>query len=61
MPHRRPAGGGWSWPGIDPATIDPTTVTVSRDPCGRWYVSLAVEVPGPEPLPAAGQVPVPRR
>ena len=30
----------WSWPGIDPATINPTTVTVSRDPCGRWYVSL---------------------
>ena len=25
----------WSWPGIDPAAINPTTVTVSRDPCGR--------------------------
>jgi putative transposase len=46
----------WSWPGIDPATIDPTTVTVSRDPCGRWYVSLAVEVPAPDPLPATGRV-----
>jgi len=46
----------WSWPGIDPATIDPTTVTVSRDPCGRWYVSLAVEVPDLDPLPAAGRV-----
>jgi putative transposase len=46
----------WSWPGIDPATIDPTTVTVSRDPCGRWYVSLAVDVPQPEPLPATGRV-----
>ena len=45
----------WSWPGIDPATIDPTTVTVSRDPCGRWYVSLAVDVPSPEPLPATGR------
>jgi putative transposase len=45
----------WSWPGIDPATIDPTTVTVSRDPCGRWYVSLAVEVPDPAPLPATGR------
>jgi putative transposase len=45
----------WSWPGIDPATIDPTTVTVSRDPCGRWYVSLAVDVPDPEPIPATGQ------
>jgi putative transposase len=46
----------WSWPGIDPAAIDPSTVTASRDPCGRWYVSLAVEVPEPEPLPAAGRV-----
>jgi putative transposase len=45
----------WSWPSIDPATIDPTTVTVSRDPCGRWYVSLAVEVPNLDPLPAAGR------
>ena len=26
----------WSWPDIDPAGIDPSTVTVSRDPCGRW-------------------------
>ena len=46
----------WSWPGIDPASIDPTTVTVSRDPCGRWYVSLAVEVADPEQLPATGAV-----
>jgi putative transposase len=41
----------WSWPGIDPATVDPSTVTVSRDPCGRWYVSLSVDVPDPGPLP----------
>ena len=46
----------WSWPGIDPASVDPSTVTVSRDPCGRWYVSLAVKVPDPEPLPAADRV-----
>jgi putative transposase len=45
----------WSWPGIDPATIDPTTVTVSRDPCGRWYVSFAVDMPAPEPLPVTGR------
>ncbi|HEX7161758.1 MAG TPA: RNA-guided endonuclease TnpB family protein [Trebonia sp.] len=44
----------WSWPDIDPASIDPTTVTVSRDPDGRWYVSLAVDVPDPAPLPLAG-------
>ena len=46
----------WSWPDIDPAAIEPTTVTVSRDPCGRWYVSLGVEVADPEPLPATGAV-----
>ncbi len=46
----------WSWPDIDPAAIEPTTVTVSRDPCGRWYVSFAVEVAGPEQLPATGAV-----
>jgi putative transposase len=46
----------WSWPGTDPAMIDPTTVTVSRDPCGRWYVSFAVDIPGPESLPATGRV-----
>ncbi|MBN6053583.1 transposase [Nonomuraea sp. RK-328] len=44
----------WSWPDLDPATIKPTTVTVSRDPCGRWYVSFAVDVEDPEPAPAAG-------
>jgi putative transposase len=46
----------WSWPGIDPATIDPTTVTVSRDPCGRWYVSFAVDTLDPDPFPPAGRV-----
>ena len=46
----------WSWPDVDPASLDPATVTVSRDPCGRWYVSFAVDVPSPAPLPAAGAV-----
>ena len=46
----------WSWRGTGPASIDPTTVTVSRDPCGRWYVSFAVDVPAPEQLPATGAV-----
>jgi IS605 OrfB family transposase len=46
----------WSWTGIDLAAIDPSTVTVSRDPCGRWYVSLAVDVPDLDPLPATGRV-----
>jgi putative transposase len=46
----------WSWPDIDPATLNPTTVTVSRDPCGRWYVSFAVEVTDSDQLPATGRV-----
>jgi putative transposase len=45
----------WSWPEVDPATIDPSTVTVSREACGRWYVAFAVDVPDPEPLPATGR------
>ncbi|GAA2303939.1 RNA-guided endonuclease TnpB family protein [Nonomuraea roseoviolacea subsp. roseoviolacea] len=46
----------WSWPEVDPASIDPTTVTVSRDPCGRWYVSFAADVAVPDRLAAAGTV-----
>jgi putative transposase len=46
----------WSWPDTDPASIDPATVTVSRDPCGRWHASFAVDVADPEPLPATGTV-----
>ena len=46
----------WSWPDIDPASIDPSTATISRDPCGRWYVSFAVEVADPSQLPATGAV-----
>src|SRR6266700_2222181 len=46
----------WSWPDVDPVSIDPTTVTVSRDPCGRWYVSFAVDVPDPVQQPATGAV-----
>ena len=44
----------WSWPDIDPASIEPTSVTVSREPCERWYVSFAVQVADPEPAPPAG-------
>ena len=46
----------WSWPDTDPASIDPTTVTVSRDPCGRWYVSFAIDAADPEQAPATGAV-----
>ncbi|GAA4522289.1 RNA-guided endonuclease TnpB family protein [Actinoallomurus oryzae] len=44
----------WSWPDVDPASIEPTSVTVSREPCGRWYVSLSVETPDPEQAPSTG-------
>ncbi|MFY9927209.1 MAG: RNA-guided endonuclease TnpB family protein, partial [Streptosporangiaceae bacterium] len=44
----------WSWPDIDPATLEPTTVTVSRDPCGRWYVSFAADMAEPGQLPVTG-------
>jgi putative transposase len=42
----------WSWPDIDPASIDPTTVTISKDPCGRWYISFAADAADPAQLPA---------
>lgn len=29
-------------------------MTVSRDPCGRWYVSLAVEVEAPDEASTTG-------
>jgi putative transposase len=38
----------WSWPEVDPASIAPTSVTVSRDPDGRWYVSFAVAAEDPD-------------
>lgn len=45
----------WSWPDVDVTTLDPSTVTISRDPSGRWFVSFAVEVSDPKPLPLARQ------
>lgn len=44
----------WSWPNLDPASLDPATVSVSRDQAGRWFVVLHVDVPDPVPLPATG-------
>jgi putative transposase len=45
----------WSWPGVDVAGLDPSTVFVSKEPDGRWYVTLAVDAQPPQPLPAAGR------
>ncbi len=44
----------WTWPGVDLAGLDPTSVTVARDPAGRWFVTFHAETPDPEPLPATG-------
>ncbi|WP_017609233.1 RNA-guided endonuclease InsQ/TnpB family protein [Nocardiopsis xinjiangensis] len=50
----RPLPVAWSWPETDPAALNPTTVTVSREADGRWYVTFAVETEDPEPAPEAG-------
>ncbi|WP_435601730.1 RNA-guided endonuclease InsQ/TnpB family protein, partial [Streptomyces sp. C10-9-1] len=42
----------WSRP--LPEGASPSTVTVSQDAAGRWYVSLLVEDPSVQPLPATG-------
>jgi len=42
----------WTWPEVDPARLDPTSVTVARDPAGRWFVTFQVDAPVPEPLAA---------
>jgi putative transposase len=45
----------WTWPGTDLAELGPTSVTVSRDPVGRWFVTFHADVPDPAPLPATGE------
>ncbi|MEO3778868.1 transposase [Micromonospora sp. B11E3] len=46
----------WSWPDVDPAGLDPTMVTVSRDPDGRWFVTFAVDIATPTPPEPPGEV-----
>lgn len=45
----------WSWPDVDLATLDPTTVVVSCEPDGRWFVTFAVDVAEPASLPSTGE------
>ena len=45
----------WSWPDVDLAALDPTMVIVSCEPDGRWYVTFAVDVEDPAPLPVTGE------
>jgi putative transposase len=44
----------WTWPEVDPATLHPTMVIVSRDTDGRWYVTFAVDTDAPAPTPKTG-------
>ncbi|HEX5493910.1 MAG TPA: RNA-guided endonuclease TnpB family protein, partial [Mycobacteriales bacterium] len=44
----------WSWPDVDMTALDPTTVVVSREPDGRWFVTLAMDTEDPAPLPDTG-------
>lgn len=34
----------WSWPEIAPSSIDPSTITISQDSSGRWWVSFSIEI-----------------
>ncbi|WOX21894.1 RNA-guided endonuclease TnpB family protein [Streptomyces solicathayae] len=40
----------WSFEDVDLATLSPTMVIVSREPDGRWYVTLAIDTDTPAPL-----------
>ncbi|MFF2149294.1 RNA-guided endonuclease InsQ/TnpB family protein, partial [Kitasatospora sp. NPDC058190] len=44
------------WSRLLPEGQSPSTVTVSRDAAGRWFVSMLCEDPGVKPLPALGTV-----
>lgn len=43
----------WSWD-TEMTDLDPTMVVVSREPDGRWFVTLCVDLPDPEPDTPAG-------
>ncbi|WP_371772723.1 RNA-guided endonuclease InsQ/TnpB family protein [Streptomyces sp. NBC_01438] len=42
------------WSRALPEGASPTTVTVSQDAAGRWFVSILCDDPGIKPLPATG-------
>jgi putative transposase len=45
----------WTWHEVGLAALSPTSVTVARDPAGRWFVTFHAELPDLVPLPASGQ------
>ncbi|WP_344254352.1 transposase, partial [Actinoplanes campanulatus] len=44
----------WSWPDIDVTGLDPSMVTVSRDPDGRWFATFACDVAEPDAAALTG-------
>jgi putative transposase len=52
---RGPLAFVWSWPGVEVAGLDPTTVFVAKEPDGRWYVTFAVDASAAAPMPGTGQ------
>lgn len=44
----------WSWSDVDVTALNPTTVVVSREPDGRWYVTFQIDTDDPEPAPDVG-------
>ncbi|WP_150254199.1 RNA-guided endonuclease InsQ/TnpB family protein [Nocardiopsis deserti] len=49
--HKRPLKVAWSWDEVDLASLDPTTVIISREADGRWYATFAVDTDAPDPAP----------
>jgi putative transposase len=45
----------WSFEEVDLTCLTPTMVVISRDPDGRWYVTLAVDTHDPQPLEGTGR------
>ncbi|WP_433473257.1 RNA-guided endonuclease InsQ/TnpB family protein [Spirillospora sp. CA-142024] len=45
----------WSWPSVDLTRLSPTMIIVSREPDGRWFVTLAVDEEAPAPAAPTGE------
>lgn len=43
----------WSWP-FDMTALNPTMVVISREPDGRWFATLCVDLPDPAPAAPTG-------
>lgn len=44
----------WSWSAVM-TDLDPTMVVISRESDGRWFATLCVDLPDPEPASRAGR------